>query len=124
MPARDQRFPKKARLRKRSQFLAVGQVGRKIHTKNFLVLWRPNGLAISRLGITVTRRVANAVGRNRVKRRVREAFRLSQKSIPPGLDLVVVAKKEAQLLDGLAVARQMDQAIAKLDKQPKNAAPA
>ena len=117
MPARDQGFPKKARLRKRSQFLTMSRAGRKIHTRHFLVLWRPNQSATSRLGITVTRRVANAVGRNRVKRRVREAFRLAKGSLPPGTDLVVIAKREAQLLDYPAVARQLAQAIQSISQR-------
>jgi ribonuclease P protein component len=50
-----------------------------------------NGLAIRRLGIKVTRRVGNAVVRNRMKRIFRELFRLHQNELPLQCDLVVVA---------------------------------
>ena len=53
------------------------------------VFCRPNGLAHSRLGITTPRRVGNAVRRNRLRRRVREVFRLNQAQIAGGWDILV-----------------------------------
>lgn len=44
-----------------------------------------------RLGLVVSRKVGNAVARNRVKRRVRELFRTTDDLLPPGVDLVVIA---------------------------------
>jgi ribonuclease P protein component len=52
----------------------------------------------TRLGITVTRKVANAVGRNRIKRLVREAFRRNRSTLAPGFDLVWIAKRDAASL--------------------------
>jgi len=55
----------------------------------------PNRINITRLGLTVSKKVGKSVKRNRVKRLIRESFRLSQKQIMPGYDIVVVAKPSA-----------------------------
>jgi len=51
------------------------------------------------LGITASRKAGNAVKRNRIKRLIREFFRLNSPRIPQGYDIVVAAKKDASYLD-------------------------
>lgn len=51
--------------------------------------------AVSRIGIVVTKKVGNAIVRNRVKRLCRECFRLWPDFVPPGIDLVVIAREGA-----------------------------
>lgn len=51
----------------------------------------PNGLSWSRLGLTVGRRVGNAVKRHAVKRQIREAFRVSKDALPSGFDIICLA---------------------------------
>ena len=64
----------------------------------FLVAPRPDS-GPARLGLVVSRRVGNAVARNRVKRVCRECFRLRVVAIPEGIDLVVIARSGAAELD-------------------------
>jgi ribonuclease P protein component len=96
------RFPRRLRLRRRGEFLRVQTRGRKHHTRNFLVFVAPresceaSDLLPTRLGITVTRKVGNAVERNHIKRLVREVFRRNHRRLAPGLDLVWVAKRTAK----------------------------
>ena len=80
------------------------QRGRKLYAGEVLVLALDAGRARPRIGITVSSKIANAVGRNRVKRWVREAFRGMQAELPP-VDLVVVARPGA-LTMGVAGARR------------------
>lgn len=48
-----------------------------------------------RLGVSVSRKVGNAVIRNRVRRRISEAFAAQSVSLPAGLDVVIIARKPA-----------------------------
>ena len=86
------KFTKADRLLKRREFVFLSRCGKKIHTRHFLVLYRPGEAPQSRLGITVTKKVAKAPGRNRIKRIVREAFRTQRHALIGCWDLNVVAK--------------------------------
>ena len=97
------RLPKAARLVRRREFLAVQERGKRLHAGQYVVLGLPNGCGHARLGVTVSSKVANAVGRNRVKRWVREAFRAVREELPP-MDLVVIARSGAPVA-GLDAAR-------------------
>jgi ribonuclease P protein component len=90
-------FPTGVRLRTRREFDAVQQGGRRVSARYFILLARPNALACERLGIIASRKVGNAVVRNRAKRRLRDLFRRTEpdRSAAAGrrpLDLVVIAR--------------------------------
>ena len=84
-------FPRAARMRSRREFLSLGRAGERRRTSHFvLVLERSSTLA--RLGITVSRKVGNAVTRNRLKRRIRESFRRHPLRREMSGTLLVIAK--------------------------------
>ena len=68
-------FPKKVRLLKRAQFLALSKQGEKVHTDSFLAIVLKGTAQNNRIGITISKKVGNAVERNRIKRIIREYFR-------------------------------------------------
>jgi ribonuclease P protein component len=80
------------RLRKRFEFGRVRDEGRRVHTRSFVVVLRRSEGAGQRLGLTVSQKVGCAVRRNRVKRLVREVFRLHRELFPGSADIVVIAK--------------------------------
>ena len=59
----------------------------------YLVLYaRPNRSTTNRVGITVSKKLGHAVVRNRIRRRLREVYRLNEDKFLPGYDIVVVAR--------------------------------
>ena len=88
------RFPKSARLLKRSQFRAVYDRGARARGRLLVVFAARGSGECARLGITATRKIGGAVQRNAVRRRIREAFRHLRHEIPP-LDYVVNVRRAA-----------------------------
>lgn len=89
-------YPDKLRLKSRAQYLAVQNRGRKIYSKHFLIFYSENSVGYTRIGITISKKVdKRAVARNRLRRRIREIFRLNSSQLVRGLDLVVVARFNA-----------------------------
>ena len=84
------------RLRQRADFVAVQSAGKKLHGRHILGIARPRTSRdlVGRLGLTVTKKVGNAVVRNRIKRLLREWMRQNG-WVPAGWDIVLVAKDTA-----------------------------
>lgn len=84
------KYTRAHRLSGDNQFQAVFANKLRKNAGPLAVLARPNGLDHHRFGMTVSRRVGNAVKRHRIKRFLREAFRLHQADWPGRYDLVVI----------------------------------
>ncbi len=99
MTVTEQRFPPEARIRNGADYRALTRVARRFHTRSFVFLYRRGKTGSSRVGITVSRRVGNAVVRNRIKRWVREFARRHMGSLPGAWDIVVIARPRASSTD-------------------------
>ena len=114
----DLRFPKRLHLLKASEFERVFAARNSAANPWFALYGAANDVGHPRLGITVSRRVGNAVERNRWKRLIRESFRLTQHRLP-ALDLVCVARAPAppalsQLMEMIpAMAERIERRIRK-----------
>lgn len=86
------RFPVAMRIRSPAHFKRAYAEGVREDGGAVIVYALPNGLSHPRLGISIGRRAGGAVVRNRFKRLLREAFRLEQHAIGPGIDLVAVVR--------------------------------
>jgi ribonuclease P protein component len=88
----DQRFTKQLRLLSRSDFRRVYERRCAVGDDVVRLVGRLNELTHPRLGLSVSRECGNAVTRNRWKRLMREAFRLSREQLPGGLDFIAIPK--------------------------------
>jgi ribonuclease P protein component len=100
-------FPKQYRLLRRLEFQRVYKQGQRRSVSLCTVFYRPNGLAETRLGITVPRRLGTAVLRNRIKRRIREIFRLHRQELPGGWDIVLNPRPAAATVAYPALEREL-----------------
>jgi ribonuclease P protein component len=109
-------FPKSLHLRKEADFQRV--YAARIFAANDVLVVNGcgNGLVQARLGLSVSRKVGNAVVRNAWKRRIREAFRLSQYALPRGIDFVVRPQKDA-VLDFQAIAKSLPELAARIERK-------
>ena len=87
-----QQFPSRERLRRATDFRRVYDGRCSTSDANLVLYACENGLTFSRLGVSVSRKLGGAVRRNRIKRLLREAYRLSRASLPTGLDLVLIPR--------------------------------
>ena len=88
-------YPKQLRIRKKATYQAIYASGLRYFTAHFIIYLRPTpGDAARHTGMAVSRKIGSAVTRNRLKRLLRECFRLHFDELPKA-DIVVVAKKQA-----------------------------
>lgn len=98
------------RVQANQRFQEIRRLGRSYSNEHLVLCILPNSLPYSRYGFSVSSRIGNAVTRNRIKRRLREAVRLRMDSIQPGWDLVFIARNPIRSADY----HQMDAACARL----------
>ncbi len=85
-------FGRDRRVRSRRDFAAIYGDRRSIRNRNLTFCWRPAPGDCSRLGLSVGRRIGNAVQRNRVKRILREVFRREAGTFSRPLDIIVIPR--------------------------------
>lgn len=116
---------KLARLRRRRDFVRASKTGVRFSARLFTLQMAgqgdaesPESSAGARFGFTVTKKVAGAVGRNRIRRRLKEALRVSgDLGARAGRDYVFVARREALDAPFADIVTQMSEGFARLDER-------
>jgi ribonuclease P protein component len=112
-----------ARLRRRQDFVRASKTGARFSARLFTLQMAGRGAAEDtvdpRFGFTVTKKVAGAVGRNRIRRRLKEALRVSgDLGARAGRDYVFVARREALHAPFADIVTQMAEGFARLEERP------
>ena len=102
------------RLKRRAEFLLAAKTGRKAPTHGMVVQVRPRDDAGPvRLGFTVTKKVGNAVVRNRIRRRLREVARLVLAEGGPAADIVLIGREATRTRNFVALQDDLRRALRK-----------
>ena len=114
----DQSFPKSARLLKSFEFKKVYEANVFAADDTLVIKAVPNETKEVRLGLSVSRKVGNAVVRNRWKRHIREAFRQQRGDFSIGLDIVVRPKRGA-ICDPEQIGLSLQKLLVRISKKLK-----
>jgi len=112
----EQTLEKFRRIRRSSDYKKVWREGKRYQTAHFVVIVSP-GRDYSRLGLTVSRKVGNAVCRNQLKRWLRELFKKRYKLFEQVADISIIAKRRAGSLSHLHVDREILTVFARLETE-------
>ena len=107
------------RLRKRKEFLRAARGAKWVTPGLILQCWQRCDDDCSRIGFTVTKRVGNAVVRNRVKRRLREVVRQDKAHVQTGYDYVVIGRKSTIERDFNELEKDISSAFCGIHKKMK-----
>ncbi len=112
------------RLAQRTQFERMRRMGRAWTESRLVLVTLSNDLPYSRFGFVVGKRVGKAVLRNRIKRRMREAVAARLSRIPPGWDIVLVARTGIVGADFWSIAETLDALLVRagITTQPRTRA--
>jgi ribonuclease P protein component len=109
-------FKKQDRILKRSEFLKISEIGRRCHSKLFILLYVERKQACTRLGVIVTKKVGGAVQRNRIKRLCREFFRLNRHRWSRPYDVVLIARRTAAQATNAEIRSSLEKAFYQLPR--------
>lgn len=79
--------------------------GRSVVTGEIVIYWRKNRMGKTRLGLTVSKKLGNSPQRNRIRRILREGVRMNAAILPPGHDIVIVARSRCLQCKSTDIAR-------------------
>ncbi len=119
---RSEALPKERRLAKRREFVRVYETGRKHFSRYAVLFFAANGLPLSRIGITATKKTGKANVRNRMKRWTREVYRRQREPLGLdgcGLDIVVNVKPNAVTSSFEDYSRELTRALERVSAESR-----
>ncbi|WP_417848521.1 ribonuclease P protein component [Thalassoglobus sp.] len=90
------KFPKFRRVRSSLEFQRIYSLKQRASNQSLLIFAARNELGWSRIGLSVSKKNGNSIARHRIRRLLKEAFRLEQHRIPAGLDLILIPRPNSK----------------------------
>jgi len=87
------------RVKKNEEFQRIFQQGKSVANRQFIIYKLENGIGHFRIGLSVGKKIGNAVTRNRIKRYIRQTFTELREKINPSYDYIIIARKPAKDMD-------------------------
>lgn len=107
-------FPRRHRLVNQAEYDALFNQSHRITHRSLTILYKKNNHLYSRIGLIVGKRVAKkAVSRNKIRRVIRESFRFQQNKLP-GIDIIVIARRQCDKLSKQKLREGIDRLWEKL----------
>lgn len=107
------------RIRKKNDFSSLYKKGYRYRGRYFNLVYYSSNLSYSRMAVVVSRKVGNAVERNKVKRRLRDLFRRNKGLLKEALDMLIIAKPEIRDLSWPALKAEYSRAVSSLSSLKK-----
>jgi ribonuclease P protein component len=98
----------------------LSKKGNRYYSDYFIILSQTNQVPQSRLGITVSKKVGKAVTRNRIKRTIREHFRLNRHVLPGRLDINIIARQSSGRIEAAVMRDHLDHCFAVIARTPES----
>ncbi len=109
-------FSRQQRIRKKNDFQTLFNQPYRTGSENFLALWKKGKFSFARIGIITAKKIAKkAVDRNKIRRVIRESFRLAKNQLN-NIDLIIIARHECGKLDQIALRKETDHLWKKLQQ--------
>jgi len=100
-------------LKKNYEFKRLYSKGKNVASKHVVVYCMRNGKTENRLGVTVSTKLGGAVQRNRIRRRIKEVYRLNETNVQKGYNIVIIARSASRC----AVWRELESSVLLLFKK-------
>lgn len=101
----------KERIKKKKEFLLIYKKGKHYKGKYFSLIYLSSDLSFSRIAIVASRKIGNAVQRNKIKRWIRNLFRKNKELLKSSVDIVIIPKKNIMKLSWLSLQQEYLSAI-------------
>jgi len=104
---------KTRKLTKNTEFKSLFLEGRRSEGKSLNFIYLENGYEFNRLAVIVKKEIGFAVQRNKIKRRIKEAFRRLSDKIKPGYDIIIMARKGILYLNYWEISEEISRFLSK-----------